>query len=203
MSSKTININFFWIFFTILLIISLLFTQTSLITAKFNNDDYDDEDDDDENELYKNASRAFGIVTGPLLFLGGVYVIHMWTRRVQVHLLTEYIELDPSEVKKLQRFLKPWLHRFHMLANGIALGTASVHTLGTLLRNKITEGGFSHLMIWLALTLMLLYLVSGLILKLRLFPPKIRRQIRYLHKSPIIIFLLAGVILGHVVLIDD
>ncbi|MFX0210237.1 MAG: hypothetical protein ACFFDT_29930 [Candidatus Hodarchaeota archaeon] len=204
MSRDLSNANLIWTLVIILLFFILFFTRITLVVSRNFNDDGDDEDDDDDdNGIFSKASKAFGIITGPLLFLGGAYVLFMWTRSLQIQLFTEYTELDPKSIKKFQRGFRFWLQRAHMVANGAALLTACSHALGLVLRGNIMDGGLPHLLIWPALTLMLLYLLSGILLKFRLFSPTFRKRIRPFHKSPILIILLAGIILGHVVLISD
>ena len=159
--------------------------------------------DDDRNDDVGESYKDFGTFTAPFLILGGIYVIFMWTKPIQQYILAKYRNMSPKEVRSIQNQIRPWLKRIHMFTNGIALIPASIHGLGIAIQSGFSGGGLPHLIIWVAGAIMSFYTIVGLILKFRWLSPGIRRVLRSLHRSPILIFLLAGLMLGHVSWMDD
>ena len=183
-----------WLLSSIILL--LVFKATLVMSSPVK---LDDDRNDDVGEPYKD----FGTFTAPFLILGGIYVIFMWTKPIQQYILAKYRNMSPKEVRSIQNQIRPWLKRIHMFTNGIALIPASIHGLGIAIQSGFSGGGLPHLMIWIAGVIMSFYLIVGIILKLRWLSLRIRRVLRSLHRSPILIFLLAGLMLGHVSWMDD
>ncbi|MFX0116838.1 MAG: hypothetical protein ACFFB3_19980 [Candidatus Hodarchaeota archaeon] len=180
-----------------------------MLAANAMADENGDNDEENSQIFGEDGSKRLGIIAGPLLFLGGSYVLFMWTRRLQSYLLVEWGDLiglnslDEDEVQAAQRMVRKWLLWAHIAGMGLAFIAASIHGYNLYLNEGFFEGGVAHLMIWPALLAMLLYMLSGLDLKFRFLPSRIRRRIRPLHKHPILILLLASIILGHALLIDE
>ncbi len=151
--------------------------------------------------------KFFGIIAGPFFFLGGTYVLFRWTHRLQEYLLVEWgdligLDLDEVQVKELQRKIRPWLLRIHIIGMFLAFLFSLLHSFSLYQEEGFMEGGFSHIIVWVALIILLLYVLTGLDLKFRLLPNQIRRKIRIIHKNPFLVFFIAGLILTHVLLID-
>ncbi len=166
-------------------------------------------DDDDEGFLIfgEDASKNLGLIAGPFFFLGGMYVLFMWTTGLQSYLLEEWGDLiglrsiDEEEVAGFQRMVRPWLLWLHVLGMGLAFAVAGIHAYGQYVDEGFFEGGWPHIAIWPVLLALFLLILSGLDLKFRLLPNRLRRRIRPIHKNPILLITLAAVILGHVLFI--
>jgi hypothetical protein len=166
-------------------------------------------DDDEEGFLIfgEDASKNLGLIAGPFFFLGGSYVLFMWTKGLQSYFLVEWGDLiglrsmDEEEVAGFQRKVKPWLQWLHFLGMGLAFSAAGVHAYDQYAHEGFFEGGWPHIAIWPVLLVLFLLILSGLDLKFRILPNRIRRHIRPIHKNPILTIALAAVILGHVLLI--
>lgn len=169
-----------------------------------------DEDDKKGFQIIgEDSSKDLGLFAGPLFFLGGCYILFMWTRRLFRYLLVEWGDLiglntlDEEQVKAAQRKIKPWLLWVHITGMGLAFAAAGIHAYGQYLDEGAFEGGLFHLLIWPALLVLALHILTGLDLKFRVLPNSIRRRIRPLHKNPIIVLAIALIILGHVFLMGD
>ncbi|MHA2272887.1 MAG: hypothetical protein ACXACI_13560 [Candidatus Hodarchaeales archaeon] len=184
----------------IVFVLFLLMWTTILVPASANGDD------DDEGFLIfgEDASKNLGLIAGPFFFLGGGYILFMWTRGLQRYLLVEWGDLiglrsmDEGEVKAFQRKVKPWLQWLHFLGMGLAFSAAGVHAYGQYVDEGFFEGSWPHIAIWPVLLVLFLLILSGLDLKFRVLPNRIRRHIRPIHKNPILTIALAAIILGHV-----
>jgi hypothetical protein len=157
----------------------------------------------------EDRSKDLGLIAGPFFFLGGCYILFMWTRRLQIYLLVEWGDLvglntlDEEEVKTAQRKIKPWLLWAHIIGMALASAAAGIHAYGQFIDEGAFEGGLFHLLIWPVLLVLFLHILTGLDLKFRVLPNSIRRRIRPIHKNPIILLALASIILGHVFLMGD
>lgn len=185
------------------IVLFLLMWTIILVPASANGDD------DDEGFLIfgEDASKSLGLIAGPFFFLGGFYILFMWTKGLQSYLLTEWGDLiwlriiDKEEVKAVQRKIQPWLQWLHFPGMGLAFAVAGIHAYGQYADEGFFEGGWPHIAIWPALIMLFLLILSGLDLKFRILPNRLRRRIRPIHKNPILTVVLAAIILGHVLLI--
>lgn len=187
----------------IVFVLFLLMWTIILVPASANGDN------DDEGFLIfgEDSSKNLGLIAGPFFFLGGCYVLFMWTKGLQSYLLVEWGDLiglrsiDEEEVKAAQRKVRPLLQWLHFLGMGLAFAAGGIHAYGQYADEGFFEGGWPHIAIWPALLVLFLFILSGLDLKFRVLPNRIRRRIRPIHKNPILTIALAAVILGHVLFV--